>query len=190
MDNTLPHASADAVAPAQASPSSISPSPPLDPLHGLPLWQRRYVLALAATGSATRAFAACHASHESIALAIATSPAFARAHDLAISGVAIAGISHAQATEDAWAPMLLASLGERALDEPDLRKAAQAVGVVLAGQRARAGAAGPSLSISGSQVVVQMQALSAEDRALLLEAHRQRRADLDRPLAPPQSPPS
>lgn len=72
-------------------PVNIDPVPS-DPLAGLPLWQRRYLLAYAATGSPKRSMAAAgHVSAESVQTALDRDPRFARAHAMAVAGVALGG---------------------------------------------------------------------------------------------------
>ena len=95
------------IMPPQAS-TSLSPVPDSKPiLASLPLWQRRYLVALQASGDPEKARMVANVSADTIARFATSSIAFARAHDLIIAGVALADVGDAKALASVEAPSLV-----------------------------------------------------------------------------------
>ena len=77
-------------------------------LAALPLWQRRYLVALQATDcDSDKARKVANASPQSIERYLADSPQFAHAHNLIVAGVSLADVSDAKALASVESPSLI-----------------------------------------------------------------------------------
>ena len=89
--------------------TSLSPVPDSKSiLASLPLWQRRYLVALQATDcNSDKARKVANVSPQSIERYLAESPQFAHAHALVVAGVAVADVGDAKALASVEAPSLV-----------------------------------------------------------------------------------
>ena len=124
------------------------------------MWQRRYVLALAAGLDDKQAALAADVTRATISDWTtpghrAYDPVFARADEMARHGAILA---HSTETDDEvarWGPVLVPTMARRVLAEPDLRKASQGMAAIM-GARTPVRDGGISITVQGSQIAVQV----------------------------------